>query len=99
MSTTSHFDVLRAPLLTERATDLKEKHNQVCFKVDPRANKKAVKAAVENIFNVKVTGVRIVNTRPKPKKFGRSLGMRMGYKKAIVSLKVGDKIEIFERVS
>lgn len=99
MSTTSHFDVLRAPLLTERATDLKEKNNQVCFKVDPRANKKAVKAAVENIFNVKVTGVRIVNTRPKPKKFGRSLGMRMGYKKAIVSLKVGDKIEIFERVS
>ena len=99
MSATNHFDVIRSPLLTERATDLKEKYNQISFKIDPRANKKAVKAAVENIFNVKVTGVRIVNTRPKPKKFGRSLGMRMGYKKAIVSLKQGDKIEIFERVS
>ncbi len=99
MSTTSHYDVLRAPLLTERATDLKEKYNQICFEVDPRANKKAVKAAIENIFNVKVAGVRIVNTRPKPKRFGRSLGVSQGYKKAIVSLKQGDKIEIFERVS
>lgn len=95
----NHFEVIRSPLLTEKATDLREKHNQVCFEVDPRANKSMVSAAVEKIFNVKVTDVKIVNAKPKPKRLGRSIGMKSGYKKAIVSLKKGDKIEIFERVS
>jgi len=95
----NHFEVIRAPLLTEKATDLREKHNKVCFEVDPRANKQMVSAAVEKIFNVKVTDVKIVNAKPKPKRLGKSVGMKSGYKKAIVSLKQGDKIEIFERVS
>lgn len=99
MSANPHFDVIRAPLLTEKATDLREHFNQICFRIDPRANKAQVAAAVEKIFNVKVTAVRIVNTREKPKRLGKYSGMRSGFKKAFVSLKQGDKIEIFERVS
>jgi large subunit ribosomal protein L23 len=67
--------------------------------VDSRANKKQVAEAVEKIFNVKVVGVRIVNTRPKPRSLGRHSGKRPGYKKAIVALKEGDSIDIFEKVS
>ena len=96
---TEHFGVIRAPLLTEKATDLREKFNQVCFEVDPRANKKQVSDSVEKIFNVKVADVKMVNTKPKPKRLGKSSGFKSGYKKAIVSLKEGSKIEIFERVS
>ncbi len=96
---TNHFDVIRAPLLTEKATDLRDKYNKVCFEVATRANKKQVSDAVEKIFNVKVTDVKIINAKEKPKRLGKSSGMKSGYKKAIVSLKEGDKIEIFERVS
>ncbi len=96
---TEHFDVIRSPLLTEKATDLREKFNQICFEVDPRANKKQVSEAVEKIFNVKVAEVRIVNTKPKPKRLGKYSGSSTGYKKAVVSLKEGSKIEIFERVN
>ncbi|MBI3581582.1 MAG: 50S ribosomal protein L23 [Nitrospinae bacterium] len=94
-----HFDVIRSPLLTEKATDLREKFNQICFEVDPRANKKQVSDAVEKIFNVKVAAVKIVNTKPKPKRLGKYSGSSTGYKKAVVSLKEGSRIEIFERVS
>jgi large subunit ribosomal protein L23 len=96
---TDHFEVIRSPLLTEKATDLREKYNQVCFEVDSRANKKQVSDAVEKIFNVKVEDVKIVNTKSKPKRLGKYVGVRSGYKKAIVSLKEGNKIEIFERVN
>jgi large subunit ribosomal protein L23 len=96
---TEHFDVIRAPLLTEKATDLREKFNQICFEVDSRANKKQVSDAIEKIFNVKVEDVKIVNTKPKPKRLGKYSGMKSGYKKAIVFLKEGSKIEIFERVN
>lgn len=96
---TNHFDVIRAPLLTEKATDLRDHHNKICFEIAPRANKKQVSDAVEKIFNVTVTDVKIINTKPKPKRLGKSVGVKSGYKKAIVSLKKGDKIEIFERVS
>ena len=96
---TEYFDVIRAPLLTEKATDLREKFNQICFEVDARANKKQVSDAVEKIFNVKVADVKITNTKPKPKRLGKYTGFKSGYKKAIVSLKDGSKIEIFERVN
>ena len=55
--------------------------------------------AVEKIFNVKVADVKMVNTKPKPKRLGKYSGFKSGYKKAIVSLKEGSKIEIFERVN
>ncbi|MBI3794188.1 MAG: 50S ribosomal protein L23 [Nitrospinae bacterium] len=96
---TDHFEVIRSPLLTEKATDLREKYNKICFEINPRANKKQVSEAVEKIFNVKVADVKIVNTKPKPKRLGKSNGFRIGFKKAIVSLKEGSKIEIFERIN
>ncbi len=99
MSKTDHFDVIRSPMLTEKATDLREKSNQISFKIDARANKKQVKEAIEKIFNVKVTGVRIINTSAKPKKLGAHSGSRAGFKKAVVSLKEGDQIELFEKVT
>jgi large subunit ribosomal protein L23 len=98
MSGSEHFDVLVKPILTEKATDLRERHNQVAFEIDPRANKKMVAEAIEKVFNVKVTGVRIMHTAGKPKRIGKFTGNRSGYKKAIVSLKDGDKVDIFERV-
>jgi len=93
------YDIIKRPLLTEKATDLREHFNQVCFEVDSRANKREVAKAVEKIFNVKVTGVNIANTKPKPKRLGIHHGYRTGYKKAIVSLKEGDTIDIFEKVT
>ncbi|GMT43097.1 MAG: 50S ribosomal protein L23 [bacterium] len=99
MSGINYFDVIRSPLLTEKATDLKEKLNHICFKVDRRANKKQITEALEKIFNVKVTGIRVLNAKPKKKKLGRSSGFRTGYKKAIITLKDGDSIDIFEKVS
>lgn len=98
MSGISHFDVLRSPLLTEKATDFKERLNGVSFKVDGRANKRQIASAVEKIFSVKVMGVRVLNTKRKPKKLGRASGFRPGYKKAIVTLKKGDSIDIFDKV-
>lgn len=99
MSSLHPYDVIRKPLLTEKATDLREHRGQVCFKVDSRSNKKQVAEAIEKIFNVKVLRVRTANTKPKPRKLGQYAGMRPGYKKAIVTLKEGDTIDIFEKVT
>jgi len=93
-----NFDVIRSPILTEKATDLRDDLNQVAFKIDRRANKRQVLVAIEKIFGVKVEKVRIINVPEKPKRLGKSAGTRSGYKKAIVSVKAGDKIEIFEKV-
>lgn len=98
MSSIDTFDVIRSPLLTEKATDLRDHKGQVCFKVNPRSNKRQVAAAVEKIFNVTVEGVRILNAKPKPRSLGKHSGYKPGYKKAIVSLKEGDTIDIFEKV-
>ena len=93
------FSILRAPLLTEKCHDLKERHNQVAFKVDVRANKDDVRQAVEKIFKVKVDRVNIMNVQGKKKRLGRNVGRRADWKKAVVTLKPGEKIEIIEGVS
>ena len=98
MTGSEYYNVLKKPILTEKATDLRERHNVVAFEVDPRANKRMVAEAIEKVFNVKVTGVRIINTARKPKKIGKFSGSRSGFKKAFISLKEGDKVDIFERV-
>ena len=98
MNGSEYFNVLKKPLLTEKATDMRDFNNQIAFEVDPRANKAMVTEAVQKIFNVKVVKVNILNTASKPKKLGRYSGLRSGYKKAIVFLKEGEKIDIFERV-
>ena len=87
--------VLR-PLVTEKATALKDERNQVSFQVAPDANKVEVRRAVEVIFKVKVTGVRTQVVFGKMKRMGRYVGRQPGWKKAIVQLAPGSKIDLFE---
>ncbi len=90
------FQVLRRPLITEKSTILQEGQNKYAFEVDPRANKAQVKAAVERSFSVSVLDVNVVMVKGKRKRFGRRMTSRPSWKKALVSLKAGDKIQIFE---
>lgn len=92
------YSILKRPLLTEKGTDQKEALNKYLFEVDLNANKIEVRNAVEKIFNVKVTDVHTVNVKGKAKRVGRYLGKRSDWKKAIVTLKAGEKIEIIEGV-
>ena len=92
------FYVLKKPLITEKSTSLKSDANTVMFVVDSRANKNEVADAVEKNFKVKVIDVRTMNMPGKTKRRGRTVGVRPGWKKAIVTLKEGDKIEFFEGV-
>jgi large subunit ribosomal protein L23 len=91
-------DVLKRPLITEKATLQKSMTNTVSFEVDRRAKKKQILEAVEKLFKVKVVDVRTMNVSGKVKRRGRTVGLRPGWKKAIVTLKVGEKIEFFEGV-
>lgn len=91
-------DVLKRPLITEKATLQKGISNSVSFEVDRRAKKKQIQEAVEKLFKVKVLDVRTMNVSGKVKRRGRTTGLRPGWKKAIVTLKAGDKIEFFEGV-
>ncbi|MBT9494540.1 MAG: 50S ribosomal protein L23 [Paucibacter sp.] len=84
--------VLLAPIVSEKATAVAEKHNQVLFKVMRDATKPEIKAAVELMFKVEVEAVNVVNVKGKVKKFGRSIGRRDHIKKAYVSLKAGQEL-------
>ncbi|MBI3457713.1 MAG: 50S ribosomal protein L23 [Candidatus Rokubacteria bacterium] len=88
--------VVLRPLVTEKATALKDAHNQVTFQVAMGANKVEVRQAVEAIFKVKVTDVRTQVVFGKAKRMGRYLGRRPSWKKAVVTLGPGSKIELFE---
>jgi large subunit ribosomal protein L23 len=91
-------DVIKRPLITEKSNLLRGISNSVLFAVDSRANKKEVREAVERQFKVKVVDVRTMNVAGKTKRRGRTVGLRPGWKKAVVTLKEGDKIEFFEGV-
>lgn len=91
-----NLKLLRAPHLTEKSVVQKEEANQVTFLVDPAANKPEIKRTVEGQFKVTVLGVRTVRQRGKVKRLGRFTGRRPDYKKAIITLKEGDRIEYFE---
>ena len=86
------MQVLVAPIVSEKATSVAEKHNQVLFKVLRDATKPEIKAAVELMFKVEVEGVQVVNQKGKVKRFGRSMGRRDHVKKAYVSLKEGQEL-------
>ncbi len=87
------------PVITEKSTLLKEKNREVCFEVDPRANKSEIKKAAEQLFKIKVERVRIQNKRGKKRRVGRSEGKKKDWKKAYIKLKEGEKmIEYFEAV-
>jgi large subunit ribosomal protein L23 len=92
------FDVLIAPLVTEKGTSLSESSNQVIFKVRRQATKTAIRQAVEELFKVNVIAVRTCNFLGKQRRVGRSVGRRPDWKKAYVTLKEGDRIEFFEGV-
>ena len=98
MSGPNPRDLLKHYLTTEKNTILKDRHNVYVFEVVRRANKQQIKAAVEQIFNVHVTSVNMAVSARKPKRLGRFQGYRPGYKKAYVTLKDGDQIEVFENV-
>lgn len=90
-------EVLRRPLVTEKSTGL-QAEGKYAFEVAGRANKQLVKQAVEKAFNVKVTGVNVMMVPGKMRRIGRRMVMTPTWKKAIVTLKPGDKIELFEGV-
>ncbi len=84
--------VLLAPVVSEKATYIADKHSQVIFRVVPDATKPEVKAAVELMWKVEVDTVQISIVKGKEKRFGRFIGRRRGWKKAYVSLKPGQEI-------
>jgi large subunit ribosomal protein L23 len=86
------IDLVYKPILTEKATRLMEL-NQFTFNVDPRANKTEIKAAIEYLFNVKVTGVNTLNSPPKKRRVGKFIGFKPRYKRAIVTLVDGEPIK------
>lgn len=92
------YDIIRGPLVTEKTTLQKELNNQVTLKVDKRANRVEIKKAVETAFNTKVKQVRTVQVKGKVKQRGRIIGKRKDWKKAIVTLMPGQRIDFFEGV-
>lgn len=90
------YRILKVPHVTEKATDLTEK-NQYIFRVWPRANKNEVKKAVESLYGVEVISVKIIKVPAKKRRLGRIEGFRKSYKKAIVKIKKGQKIEVLPR--
>jgi large subunit ribosomal protein L23 len=91
------FDVLRRPLVTEKNTVL-QSQDKYCFEISKSANKMMVKLAVEKAFKVSVTAVNIIMVRGKERRVGRKAVVGSSWKKAVVTLKPGDKIQIFEGV-
>ena len=91
-----YHDIIRRPLITEKTSIQKEVSNQFTFEVDRTANRVEIKRAVEGIFNVKVAGVRTMQVKGKTKRRGWIVGKRRDWKKAIVTLMPGERIDFFE---
>ena len=93
------YKIILRPVITEKSTLMKEVNREICFEVDPRANKIEIKQAVESLFNVKIESVRIMKQRGKMRRVGRNQGRTKDWKKAYLKLKEGEKmIEYFEAV-
>ena len=95
MKVDSH-QVLIRPLLTEKITALREATNTVGFVVHPDANRIQIRQAVETLLKVKVAKVNVMNVRGKVKRLGRFSGKRSDWKKAFVTFKQGEKLEMYE---
>lgn len=98
MSSAGLYEVLRRPLITEKANDLKENLNQYSFEVAQGANKHDVKRAIEKAFGVKVSSVRTQIVRGKWRRMGRTMGKKPNWKKAVVTLQEGHEIDFFGEV-
>ncbi len=92
------YDILRGPVVTEKTTLQKELCNQITFKVAKQANRVEIKNAVEKAFNARVKQVRTVQVKGKVKQRGRIIGKKSDWKKAIVTLMPGQRIDFFEGV-
>lgn len=92
------YDIIKRPLITEKTNIQKEDFNQVTFEVDRRANRVEIKKAVEQIFKVTVASVQTMQVKGKAKARGRIVGKRRNWKKAIVTLNPGERIDFFEGV-
>ncbi|WP_227816684.1 50S ribosomal protein L23 [Nitrogeniibacter aestuarii] len=86
------LQVLLAPQISEKATYVADKNEQIVFRVASNATKPEIKAAVEQLFDVKVKSVQVSNVKGKEKRFGRMIGRRQGWKKAFVCLQAGQEI-------
>lgn len=89
-------EIIRAPIVTEKSDQAREAHNAYAFEVDRRASKIEIKAAVKQLFGVDAVDVRTAIYRGKNQRVGRSIGRRPNWKKAIVVLKEGQSIDLFD---
>lgn len=89
------LSVIIKPIITEKSMSLIEKKNVFTFKVDRKASKTEIKHAIEKLFSVNVLKIRTINVKPKAKRVGRYEGYTQAYKKAMVELVPGQKIEAF----
>jgi large subunit ribosomal protein L23 len=92
---TLHRTIVR-PLITEKSSAAYQARGEYTFEVHPDATKPQIRLAIEQLFGVKVTGVWTLNVRGKEKRMGKTVGRRPNWKKAIVKLREGDTIEVFE---
>lgn len=88
------MQILRSPIVSEKTARIQEKSNQFAFEVAATATKEEVKRAVEELFKVNVTAVNVVNVKGKVKAFRGRMGVRKGYRKAYISLKDGQSIDV-----
>jgi large subunit ribosomal protein L23 len=89
------YDIIKRPLITEKTSIQKEDYNQMSFEVDRKANRVEIKQAIENIFKVNVDTVRTMQVKGKTKQRGRIVGKRRNWKKAVVKLMPGERIDFF----
>ncbi len=92
---TLHRTIVR-PLITEKSSAAYQSRGEYTFEVHPEATKTQIRSAIEQLFGVHVTGVWTMNVRGKERRMGKTVGRRSSWKKAIVTLREGDTIEIFE---
>ena len=90
----NYRDIIKAPIITEKSSDLAQKENTYVFSVSVKANKTEIKEAIEKLFNVKVESVNTVNVRPRKKRVGKYTGYTNKVKKAYVKLQEGRSIEL-----
>ena len=91
-------DIILRPILTEKLTELRETQRKVGMLVRPDANKVEIKKAAEQVLKVKIDKVNVINGMGKTRRIGRLAGKKPDWKKAIVTIKAGEKLEIFEGV-
>lgn len=90
------YSIIKKPLFTEKGGNLREVQNKILIEVSRDANKMDIKKAIEDIFKVKVEKVATINTQGKWKRHGKFLGKRPDRKKAIITLKKGEKLDFIE---